>query len=163
MNITDIIILIVRWIHGIAAASWVGGSIFYLLVLRPRLRTSLDADVNQMRDIRREFRGVITTSISILIITGALLSFNRVTSGVIDTTYVIVLTIKVSLAFYMFYVVRFIRSRTNPNRPISTTTKQKERYISSAMTSMTAITIIGIVLFLLADVLSFLFEKGLVR
>ena len=33
----DLFLVVVRWIHVVAAAAWVGGSIFYLFVLRPAL------------------------------------------------------------------------------------------------------------------------------
>ena len=30
------VLLLIRWCHAIAAVTWVGGTLFYLLVLRPR-------------------------------------------------------------------------------------------------------------------------------
>ena len=161
MNVTDILVLIIRWLHAIAAVAWVGGGIFYLLVLRPHLRTSSDSDDEAAQAIAREFRGLVTTAIGILIITGVIMSFNRLTSDVIGTTYIIVLAIKVALALYMFYLVRFLRRGSYPQQPSPSVRARGVRYLSLAMTSTTAIMVIGIIVFLLADVLKVLFETGL--
>ena len=38
MGVLDWILLVIRWAHAVAAVAWVGGGIFYLMVLRPALR-----------------------------------------------------------------------------------------------------------------------------
>ena len=40
MSLNDVLFLVMRWLHNIAAVAWVGGGIYYLLILRPRLRRS---------------------------------------------------------------------------------------------------------------------------
>ncbi len=161
MNVTDILVLIIRWLHAIAAVAWVGGGIFYLLVLRPHLRIPLDIDDGSTQAIAREFRGLVTTAIGILIITGVIMSFNRLTSDAIGTAYIIVLAIKVALSLYMFYLVRFLRRGSYPQQPSPSARARGVRYFSLAMTSTTAIMVIGIIVFLLADILKVLFEIGL--
>ncbi len=160
MNLTEILLLIIRWLHAIAAVAWVGGTIFYLLILRPHLRTSLKDSQESAQAIAQEFRGLVTTSIGILIVTGAILAFSRLTAGVVGIPYVVVLSIKVPLAFYMFYLVRFLRRKSYPQQQTSATVRGL-RYLSRALTGTAAILVLGITVVLLSDLLKVLFEKGL--
>ena len=160
MNPTDILLLIIRWLHAMAAVAWVGGSIFYLLILRPNLRTPVDESQESARAIAVEFRGLVTTSIGILIVTGAILAFSRLTAEVVGISYIVVLSIKVALAFYMFYLVRFLRRKSYSHEQTSTTVWGLRR-LSQALTGTTVILVLGIMVFLLSDLLKVLFEKGL--
>ena len=108
MNVLDWILVAIRWAHALAAVAWVGGGIFYLLVLRPALRRS-SGNMEANRAIGEEFRGVVNTAIAVLLLTGVLLSVSRLTDSAVTVPYVAALVIKVALALYMFYVVRFLR------------------------------------------------------
>ena len=46
MDIGDIFLLIVRWIHGISAATWIGGSIFFMIVYKPILSKHNKISIN---------------------------------------------------------------------------------------------------------------------
>ena len=79
MDPLDWILVIVRWGHALGAVAWVGGGIFYLLVLRPAFRRAPAGDGPQ-RAIGSEFRGLVNTAIALLIITGIVLSAARLTA-----------------------------------------------------------------------------------
>ena len=111
MGVLDWILLVIRWGHAVAAVAWVGGGIFYLMVLRPALRrNSLSTEAN--RSVGVEFRGLVNTAIAVLLLTGVMLSVARLTEDSITIPYVAVLVVKIVLALYMFYVVRFLRPAT---------------------------------------------------
>ena len=153
MSLNDVLFLVMRWLHNLAAVAWVGGGIYYLLIVRPRLRRSPETQDEPTPG--RDFLSLVNTAFGVLLVTGVVLTFHRVTSGFIGVPYVAVLAAKVFLAFCMFYLVRFL-----PNR------KRKERQTKSrswlpAVSSATAVVLIGVVILLLADVLSSLFEQGL--
>jgi len=156
MSVSDILFLIIRWLHAISAVAWIGGGLFYLLVLRPSLRRSLSS---ANAAIGQEFLALVTTAMGILLVTGVILSFDRLTSGFVGTAYAIVLAIKISLALYMFYLVRFLRSRTYPDDPQGQSTRF-QKWVT-ALSSGTTVVVLGVIVFLLADILSALFEQGL--
>ena len=56
MNALDWILVAIRWAHALAAVAWVGGGIFYLMVLRPAFRRS-NGDPGASRAIGEEFAG----------------------------------------------------------------------------------------------------------
>ena len=152
MSLNDILFLVMRWVHNLAAVAWVGGGIYYLLIIRPRLRRS---PTNDTLNPGRDYLSLVNTAFGILLVTGAVLTFHRVTSGFIGVPYVVVLAVKVLLAFCMFYLVRSLPNR-RPQDPDSTS----RRWLP-AVSNATAVVILGVIVLLIADVLSSLFEQGL--
>ena len=158
MGVLDWILLVIRWGHAVAAVAWVGGGIFYLMVLQPALRrNSLSPEAN--RSVGVEFRGLVNTAIAVLLLTGVMLSVARLTEDSITIPYVAVLVVKIVLALYMFYVVRFLRPATyTAGDRAATGWLGKAR---AGLTSAGAVLIIGLIVIGLADVLAFLFEDSL--
>ena len=158
MNPLDWILLAIRWGHALAAVAWIGGGIFYLMVWRPANQQA-PAPERTGRIMGAEYRGLVNTAISVLLLTGVILSVARLTEDNITLTYVAVLVVKIVLACYMFYIVRFLNPRSYPeDLPTAGGWLGKAK---SSLTSTTAVLIIGLVVFGLADVLSALFEGSL--
>jgi uncharacterized membrane protein len=158
MNALDWILVAIRWAHALAAVAWVGGGIFYLMVLRPAFRRS-NGDEKASRAIGEEFRGLVNTAIAVLLLTGVILSVSRLTDSAATIPYVAALVVKVLLALYMFYVVRFLRPGVYPGDAESATgwvAKARGRF-----TGTTALLIYGVLIIGLSDVLDALFEWGL--
>ena len=86
MGVNDVFLLVVRWLHLVSAAAWIGGSLFYLIVLRPALRRSPDASKAINAAAAVEFRALVDTCILVLLATGVILTFNRLTPGVIGAS-----------------------------------------------------------------------------
>lgn len=162
MDVLDWILVAIRWIHALAAVAWVGGGIFYLLALRPGLRRSAAAD-DVERNVIIEYRGLVNTAIAALLISGVILTLSRLTSDAASLAYVGVLAVKVALALYMFYAAWLMqrgRGRQNPDVAEQSTAGALAR-LRFKLTSPAAVLILGIVVIGLADVLDFLFERGL--
>lgn len=158
MNFLDWILVVIRWGHALAAVAWVGGGMFYILVLRPAFgRSPVSGEAG--RSIGAEFRGLVATAMGVLLITGTVLSVSRLTADTVTTPYVGVLVAKIALAMYMFYVVRFLRHRAYPDEP-GTVLGRLSR-VRDRLTNTTAVLIIGVVVFGLSDVLDALFENSL--
>ncbi len=156
----DGLLLVIRWVHAVSAVAWVGGGIFYVLVLRPAsARSPLAAEAR--RSIGEEFRGLVHTVMAVLLITGIILSASRLTANGVSLYYVVVLGIKIALAFYMFYVVRFMRNTVYPDDNAGSSGRMEG--VRRRMTSTTAVLVIGVLVFGLADLLDALFEAGLSR
>ncbi len=160
MGVLDWILVIIRWGHALSAVAWVGGGAFYLLVLRPAIRRSQGLPPDTGAAIRDEFRGLVTTAIAVLLLTGAILSVARLTSDAATIPYAVVLGVKIALAMYMFYVVRIVRRGDYAEQQDAggSWLGRTARRLSSPM----ALLLIGIVVIGLSDVLDALIENALV-
>lgn len=160
----DLFLVVVRWIHVVAAAAWVGGSIFYLFVLRPALRRSPEAGRKINEATAAEFGTLVDTCIFVILATGVILTFNRLTAGVTGPSYGLVLAAKIALSVWMFILARGRRRRTalldmygqNPDPPSG-----RFRKILSALSGYNTIAILGVIVLLLADLLNTLYEVAI--
>jgi uncharacterized membrane protein len=159
MSFPDVLLLIIRWVHALAAVSWVGGGAFYLLVLRPNIRDAQGDMASAIARVGQQFRHLVNTAIAVLLVTGVILTLSRVTSNYVGAPYIAVLVVKIVLALYMFYLVRFLRPRTYPGD--ATTPARGIRRATSLLTGATAVLVIGVIVFLLADILRALVERGI--
>ena len=155
----DIILLIIRWLHAVAAVAWIGGGIFYWVVLRPALRSS-DISRSVARFAGPEFAQLVSLAMGVLLITGAVLAFDRLTDQTATAAYVTVLVIKVVMAAWMFGVV-WVRQRGGLElRPEGA---GRLRVAWGTITSTNATVVAGLAVFLLSDILRLLVERGLER
>ena len=166
MSATDVFLLVVRWLHIVAAAAWVGGSIFYLVVLRPAARRSQGLRQAMPTAVAAEFRVLVDVCVVVLVATGAILAFNRLTGEAAEVPYVVTLGIKVALSVWMFQAVLTERRRAAIigaylQAPQGRTSKG--RGLLRFTSGYDAITIIGVVVFLLSDLLNVLFQLELAR
>jgi uncharacterized membrane protein len=160
----DLFLVVVRWIHVVAAAAWVGGSIFYLFVLRPALRRTPEAGRKINEATAAEFGALVDTCIFVILATGVVLTFNRLTAGVTGPSYGLVLAAKIALSVWMFILARGRRRRTalldmyrqNPDPPSG-----RFRKILSALSGYNTIAILGVIVLLLADLLNTLYEVAI--
>ena len=162
MDLSDLFLLLIRWLHNLAAVAWVGGCLFFLLVLRPALRSSPDATMLN-RIAGQEFRNLVDTAIWVLLVTGAILALNRLTSGNAGTSYGVVLGIKVVLSVWMFYLVWF-RQRRASTAPIPQPDHRPPavlRVFRAAGTATNLLLILGVLVLLLSDILRGLFERAI--
>ncbi len=168
MSVGDGFLLVVRWLHLVAAAAWVGGSIFYLLIVRPAVRRSSEPPRQPpLLDsiASAEFRGLVDVCIMVLVASGVILSFERLTGSVADVPFVVTLGVKTALSLWMFYISLSLRRRRafgptvaqeNPAFPFLT------GWMTRLVTRYNLIIALGIVVFLLSDLLKVLYELALV-
>ena len=158
MTALEIILLAIRWAHALAAVVWIGGSLFLLLAGRPALRSpklrSIDPDGLLGRALAAEFRPIVATAIAVLIVSGVILSVHRLTSDAAGVPYAIALAVKILLALYAFAIAWLLPRQAA--RPAAAA-----RGIRRALAGPETLTLIGIVVIGLADVLAWLFERGL--
>ncbi len=165
MSATDAFLLVVRWLHLAAAAVWIGGSIFFLVVLRPAARSDTGSSAPVMRTVAGRFRTLVDLSIVVLIATGAIIAFNRLSGGTVGASYVTVLAVKVALSAWMFAAVQMERRTAAVMMAYRTGDSESGRgplaAMRMALSGYGGITVIGIVVFLLSDALAVLFEIAL--
>lgn len=152
----DVFLLIVRWAHAIAAVAWVGGGIFYWVVLRPALRTE-GVPPAVARSAGVEFGGLVALAAWTLVVTGAVLVFARLSEPAADVPYGAVLAAKIALSGWMFLLVSGRRrgARTD-GAP-----RGRLRAAANALGNVNTTVVLGIVVFGLSDVLRLLFERNL--
>ena len=163
MSASDLFLLVVRWLHAVSAAAWVGGSLFYLLVVRPAQQMSPEARGAFTASLASEFRTLVNACIVVLVATGVILALDRLDAQV-DATYVTTLGVKSALSAWMFVHVRDLRRASQVlqryrKRPEPATTRLQR--IARAVSGYNAIVTIGIIVYLLSDLLKVLFEVAL--
>jgi uncharacterized membrane protein len=167
MSPGDVFLLAVRWLHVLAAVAWVGGSLFYLLALRPALRKG-GQELRPVNDlVGMEFRAVVDTCVVLLVLTGVVLAFGRLTSPATGIPYVATLGVKVVLALWMFALAWGRRRARQPAfealvpRPEGGATAPARVRLARALTGANLIAILGVAVFLLSELLRALFENSL--
>ena len=98
---------LLRAMHTVAGAAWVGGSIMYLFVVVPALHLAGPA-LALATQIARLFKKLSTLCIWSLVLSGAYLMFDRLTQTTLGWPYIVVLIVKLAgalsmmlLSFYM--------------------------------------------------------------
>ena len=163
MSLTELFLLCVRWLHLVSAAAWVGGGIFYLVVLRPAQRRAPDAP-GVLATAATEFRALVDTCVYVLIATGVILTLDRLTPGVVGAPYVIALGAKIALSVWMFTIAWARRKRTPllaafraPEQP----PQGRLNKILRAISGYNTLVILGLIVFLISDLLKSLYEIAL--
>lgn len=163
MTSGEVFLLIMRWLHLVSAALWVGGSAFFLLVLRPKLRANPEAP-GILAGVATEFRSLVNLCIAVLIATGAVLAFDRLTSDATGAPYAVTLAVKSALTVWMFLLVQMERRRSRtralgagpPPRPTGRVSRAR-----STLSGYNAVVLLGIIVFGLSDLMGVLFEQAL--
>ena len=164
MTLNEAFLLGVRWVHLTASVAWVGGSIFYLFVLRPALRRSSDNGREVNRHTAAEFKVLVDVCFFLIVVTGISLTFDRLSQGVTGTSYAIVLAVKVVLSIWMFYLASRRRRRTDLSEAFREPVEPPPGRLHQALRTISgynAIIILGVVVFLLADLLKVMYEMAL--
>ena len=158
----DVFLLIVRWAHAIAAVAWVGGGIFYWVVLRPALRTE-GVPPAVARVAGAEFGGLVALAAWTLVVTGFVLVFARLSEPAADVPYGAVLALKIALSVWMFLLVSGRRrgARTATGTGTGGAPRGRLRTAANALGNVNTTVILGVVVFGLSDILRLLFERNL--
>jgi uncharacterized membrane protein len=116
MDVPAIARLLLRLAHAIAAVLWLGGGAYYVLALRPALRNADPAAQAAGREAQREFGEWASVATLVLIATGVVLTFDRLTDGRGTSVYVILLAIKIVAALVAFVLTGTFVGRSKARR-----------------------------------------------
>lgn len=155
-GLPDLFMAIVAWIHAISATAWIGGSILFALVIRPASRADPEGMRRVLGPISSMYRELVDVAVVAILISGIILSFDRLTSPDADVVYASVLAVKIAIALVMFYAVWVMR-KAGPSTPT------RGRWLSriSWLLGYNAIVALGVVVYFLADVLAAVFQANL--
>ena len=163
MHTSDVFLLVVRWLHLISASLWIGGGLFYLLVLKPVIKRNTDFMKNVDSNIASEIKSLVDTAILVLLVTGIILTFNRLTPDIVGVEYVLVLSAKIVMSLFMFTTSLRRRKRTivgNYNQGFPEAQNQLTN-ILRMISGYNALVILGIIVFLISDLLKIMYESAL--
>ena len=164
MSLNDLFLVAMRWVHIAASVCWVGGGLFYLLVLRPAVRKSGESGRRVNALAAAEFRTLVDVCFFLILVTGISLTFDRLSSGATGAAYVAVLGVKAALSVWMFVLARRRRARTAlmeryGERPAAPANKLAKAL--RAVSGYNLVIILGLIIILLADLLNALYESAL--
>ena len=112
MDLRDLLLVAVRWTHASAAVALVGGSAFYLLILAPVLRRAGPTADPVKKGVDAGFKELVDLSLVVFIVSGGLLTFERLSNGAASSAYVAVLGLKVLLSVMLYrWAVQVRRGR----------------------------------------------------
>lgn len=151
----DYILVIVGWVHAIAAVAWLGGAIFFWVVLRPALKAGTTPETVS-RFTASEFGQLVGLAMWVLVITGGILMFNRLSGPSATLPYGATLGLKITLSAWMFFLVVGRRSRKRPKEETG-----RVRSTINALGHVNMTVILGGIVFLLSDILRMLVERQL--
>ncbi|MEX2598656.1 MAG: CopD family protein [Dehalococcoidia bacterium] len=152
----DAFLLLIRWIHIIAAAIWVGGGIFYWVVVMPAVRGEGIPDSTR-RFMGSEFGQVVTLCMWALVITGGILAFTQLSQAGATTAYGAVLAAKVALSAWMFFVALNRGRRATAASP---NFAGKARATLRALGHINMTVVLGLIVFFLSEVLRYIIDRA---
>lgn len=160
----EIFLVLMRWLHLTSAAVWIGGSIFFILVVQSKTNDSRQFEKISKFGILSEFSSMSHILISILLLSGMILTVNRLTIGTISSLYLSILSFKIILSLWLFLIVWFQRgfrknftnSKNSKEKNYLITTRKKVR---DFLGSHRAIVPGGLIIFLVSDALKVISEK----
>ncbi|KAA1296491.1 MAG: hypothetical protein EGP08_00965 [SAR202 cluster bacterium] len=148
----------VRWAHFISASAWIGGGIFWLVVLRPAVKNDKSDDSRINKNVSSEFRSLVDTCLFVLLATGAVMTFDRLTPGTLGVSYLIVLGVKLSMVAVMFYMVRAKRQTAWDYKSLRNIRKNPKGSIFRVIAGYNLIIVLGLSVYLLSSLLRSMYE-----
>lgn len=158
MSAGDILLIVMRWAHGLATIVWLGGGAYATLIQGRQLRQLADRELAAQlgRATGTDFRRWVNAAMIVFIVSGVILTFDRLANRGATVQYGIVLAVKVALAFWMFGIAQGLgrrrRGRTGTGRVATL-----RRTLGSPRTLLW----LGAIVVLLAAILKTLYENAL--
>ena len=143
MDATDLFLILMRWLHASVAVVWIGAIWFELFVVAPAWASTPPPEILARFDAA--MREIVQTALVVFLVSGAILTFERLSRGAAGSTYVTLLGVKIVLSVIMIQVgFRFRGARA-------------QRRIRG----LRIMAALGLVILLLATVLKWLYERAL--
>ncbi|MBO0782687.1 MAG: hypothetical protein J2P37_28060 [Ktedonobacteraceae bacterium] len=144
--------VLMRALHILSGAVWVGGSLMYLVVVLPALRSNSPAPAIAGQ-IAAQFKRMVNICIGVLLLSGGYLIFDRLQQTRLGLPYTVVLVLKIISALGMFILAVYM-GQSNIRR----LARRGTRLSRVAPQLMLAL---GIIIFMLGALLNGLYEAAI--
>jgi putative copper export protein len=114
VDATALLLVAMRLLHAMAAIVWIGAIWFELFVALPALDSGEASALLARFDLA--MREIVQTALIVFLVSGAILTVERLSRGAASTAYVTLLGVKIVLAIVMFQVGFRFRGARGPRR-----------------------------------------------
>jgi uncharacterized membrane protein len=145
-----------------AAAIWIGTNIVQMILAKPNSNTIQITKARKgFQQIGKVFKPLVDICIIVLIATGAIIVFNRLTSNDITVVYVVTLGIKITLTAWMLILLHSERRQVTAISNLNQNSRESGWFNRTKLilSGYNGVTIVGILVFFLSELLSSLFEE----
>ena len=143
MDATDLLLVAMRWLHATSAIVWIGAICFELLIVAPAWNGDPPAEMLARFD--GATREIVQTVLIVFLVSGAILTFERLSRGAAGTAYVTLLGSKIVLSLVMFQLGFRFRGARGQRR----------------VRGLQILAALGLVIVLQATILKWLYERAL--
>lgn len=112
----EILRVALRWLHAVAAVAWIGGSLFYLIVLNPAFASSrTDPSSRALRTrINATFRDLVNAAVVVFALTGVVLLYDQLSRPGITLAYTFVVGAHAAMPIAMFLLAQQLARAPSP-------------------------------------------------
>ena len=163
MNQWEFLLLAIRWIHLVSACLWIGGSVFYLVILGKALKPSTyDLPQNQtvfVKVINTRFKQMVDLCLWILVISGSIILADRATGNSLSLIYLTAISVKLLLVVVLIVIILLKRRTRRPdvNLPKNTSLLKRMEY---KIVQWKTVAYIGLTILFITEILRFAIEKS---
>lgn len=116
MSATEWYLVALRVAHTVAAVVWLGGGVYYLIALRPAMREGDAPPEAFVAHVQRNFGEWARLCTLVMLATGVVLIFERLSNTTGGLLYVALLVLKVVVALTAFWLAGMRPGRTRSSR-----------------------------------------------
>jgi uncharacterized membrane protein len=143
VDVSDLLLVVMRSMHALAAMVWIGAICFELLLALPTFGEKPPESILAKMD--GAMREIVQTSLIVFLVSGAILTFERLSRGAAGTPYVTLLGTKIVLSLVMFQVAFRFRGARDDRR----------------VTGLRWLAGLGVAIVVLASILKWVYERAL--
>ena len=163
MNHWDVLLLGIRWLHLLAATVWIGGSLFYLLILGPVLKNPQHQDRHGqglIKAISVKFKHTVDICLWILVVSGSVILIDRATGNYLTTVYITAISIKLLLVSILVSIILTKRRLKFSQSSLAQESSLFKR-LSYRIVQWKTIAYLGVVILFITEILRFAVEQAL--
>ncbi len=164
MNHLDVLLLSIRWIHLVSASMWIGGSLFYLFILIPVLKTQNHQDRKKQGSlttvINLNFKRMVDICLWTLVISGSIILVDRATGNHLNNLYLIAISIKLLLVTILISII-FTKRRLKSSQLDNVQESSLLKKIANRIAQWQTVAYLGLFILFITEILRFAVELSL--